>query len=57
MVRAVAADVSGVSIPFGATHRVNFDTPPLKGYCQGTLVPSCEPDELPEFTEMRGPCK
>ena len=26
----------------GASHRVNCDTPPLKGYCQGTLVPRCE---------------
>jgi len=31
MVRALAADVPGASIPFGAAHRVNFDTPPLKG--------------------------
>jgi hypothetical protein len=31
MVRARAASHSGVSIPFGAAHRVNFDTPPLKG--------------------------
>ncbi len=25
-------------IPFGASHRVNFDTPPLKGNCPDTLV-------------------
>ena len=25
-------------IPFGASHRVNCDTPPLKGYCPDTLV-------------------
>ena len=31
MVRARAASHFGVSIPFGAAHRVNFDTPPLKG--------------------------
>ena len=31
MVRALAANHSGLSIPFGAAHRVNFDTPPLKG--------------------------
>jgi hypothetical protein len=31
MVRARAANHSGVGIPFGAAHRVNFDTPPLKG--------------------------
>jgi hypothetical protein len=34
MVRARAASHSGVSIPFGAAHRVNFDTPPLKGRCR-----------------------
>jgi hypothetical protein len=38
MVRARAASHSGVSIPFGAAHRVNFDTPPLKGNCPDTLV-------------------
>jgi hypothetical protein len=27
---------------FGASHRVYFDTPPLKGYWRGTLVPRCE---------------
>jgi len=26
----------------GAPHRVYVDTPPLKGYCQGTLVPRSE---------------
>ena len=31
MVRARAASHFGVSIPVGAAHRVNFDTPPLKG--------------------------
>jgi hypothetical protein len=31
MVRARAASHSGVRIPFGAAHRMNFDTPPLKG--------------------------
>ena len=31
MIRARAASHSGVSIRFGAAHRVNFDTPPLKG--------------------------
>jgi hypothetical protein len=31
MVRAHAASDSAVSIPFGAAHRVNFDTPPLTG--------------------------
>ena len=33
MIRACAANHSGVSIPFGAAHRVNFDTPPLEGSC------------------------
>jgi hypothetical protein len=31
MVRAHAASQMGVSIQLGAAHRVNFDTPPLKG--------------------------
>jgi hypothetical protein len=31
MIRARAASVSPVSSPFGATHRVYLDTPPLKG--------------------------
>jgi len=26
------------NIPFGAAHRVNCDTPPLKGNCPDTLV-------------------
>ena len=38
MIRAHAASVPAASIPFGAAHRVNFDTPPLKGCCQATLV-------------------
>jgi len=25
-------------MPFGASHRVNFDTPPLEGCCRGTSV-------------------
>jgi hypothetical protein len=31
MIRGLAASVSGVKSPFGAAHRVYFDTPPLKG--------------------------
>jgi hypothetical protein len=31
MVRGNGAKHSGIGIPFGAAHRVNFDTPPLKG--------------------------
>jgi hypothetical protein len=34
MVRALGASHSGVSVPFGAAHRVNFDTPPLRGSCR-----------------------
>jgi hypothetical protein len=30
---------------YGASHRVYFDTPPLEGYCRGTLVPRCEPSQ------------
>ena len=33
-------------VPFGAAHRLNLDTPPLKGYCRGTLVPRCELDRI-----------
>jgi hypothetical protein len=43
MVRARAASCICASIPFGATHRVYFDTPPLKGCCTGTWVPAGEP--------------
>jgi hypothetical protein len=32
--------------PNGAAHRKKDDTPPLKGYCQGTKVPSCERSEI-----------
>lgn len=32
MIRGLAASVSGVKSPFGAAHRVYFDTPPLKGW-------------------------
>jgi len=31
MIRGLAASVPGVKSPFGAAHRVYFDTPPLKG--------------------------
>jgi hypothetical protein len=34
MDRARAARHSSTSIPFGAAHRVYFDTPPLKGRCR-----------------------
>jgi hypothetical protein len=38
MICARATDVYSASIPFGAAHRVYFDTPPLKGCCMATLV-------------------
>ena len=38
MVRARAASRTTASIPFGAAHRVYFDTPPLVGNCPDTLV-------------------
>jgi len=38
VVRARAASRSSTSIPFGASHRLYFDTPPLKGNCPDTLV-------------------
>ena len=38
MICALAASVSGARIPFGAAHRVYFDTPPLIGNCPDTLV-------------------
>ena len=31
MIYAPAVSVSTASIPFGAAHRVDFDTPPLRG--------------------------
>jgi hypothetical protein len=34
MVRARAANRTTAGIPFGAAHRVYFDTPPLKGRCR-----------------------
>ena len=36
--RAHAANRMAAGIPFGAAHRVNFDTPPLVGCCRATLV-------------------
>ena len=42
MIRAQAVSGGAIESPFGAAHRVNLDTPPLKGYWQGTLVPCCE---------------
>jgi hypothetical protein len=29
---ALAVDISGAGSPFGAAHRLYFDTPPLKGW-------------------------
>ena len=39
----------------GASHRMNCDTPPLKGYCQGTLVPRCERYQTTDVSEIRVP--
>ena len=40
----------------GAAHRMNCDTPPLKRYCQGTLVPRCEPYQTSDLNEIQVPC-
>ena len=37
---------------FGASHRVYLDTPPLKGYWRGTLVPRCELDQSSTVSEI-----
>jgi hypothetical protein len=34
MIRGRSASDSGVTYPFGAAHRVYFDTPPLVGRCE-----------------------
>ena len=39
----------------GASHRMNCDTPPLKGYCQGTLVTRCERYQTSDLNEIRVP--
>jgi TrbC/VIRB2 pilin len=41
---------------YGASHRMYFDTPPLKGYCQGTLVTRCERCQILDVSEIRVPC-
>ena len=49
--RAAACEKASVGtrrVPFGASHRLYLDTPPLKGYCRGTLVPRCELDQFSE---------
>jgi hypothetical protein len=38
MIHARAASIPVASIPFGAAHRVDFDNPPLKGWCRCTVV-------------------
>jgi hypothetical protein len=38
MVRARALSRMAPTVPFGAPHRVKFDTPSLKGNCPDTLV-------------------
>ena len=47
MICAPAASVLGARIPFGAAHRVYFDTPPLGGRCRALggapeLLVGCE---------------
>ncbi len=37
----------------GAPHRMNCDTPPLKGYCQGTLDSRCERFQTSDVREIR----
>jgi hypothetical protein len=39
----------------GASHRMIGDTPPLKGYCQGTYVPRCERYKTSDFNKIRVP--
>jgi hypothetical protein len=39
----------------GASHRMNCDTPPLTGYCQGTLVPRGERYQTSDLNEIRSP--
>ena len=41
------------NIPFGASHRVNFDTPPLKGNCPDTLVSRQIPLKTHEVRKTR----
>jgi hypothetical protein len=52
MVCALAASHLGISIPFGAAHRVNFDTPPLRGRCRAPralLVYRLEPTAVTKW--------
>jgi hypothetical protein len=39
----------------GASHRKKYDTPPLKGYCQGTKVPRCELFEISDLSGFSVP--
>jgi len=39
----------------GASHRKKYDTPPLKGYCQGTKVPHCELFEISDLSGFSVP--
>jgi hypothetical protein len=41
----------------GASHRENFDTPPLTGYCVGTKVPYGEPAETTQLVRFAVPYK
>jgi len=52
----IRRSIPGWSDDDGASHRMNCDTPPLKGYCQGTLVPRCERHQTSDLNETRVPC-
>jgi hypothetical protein len=53
VVRARAASRSSTSIPFGASHRLYFDTPPLIGNCPDTLVSRQIPQKTQGAYESR----
>jgi hypothetical protein len=53
MVRARAASPMGVGFPFGAAHRMNFDTPSLKGNCADTLVSRQLPLKTEDIRQTR----
>jgi hypothetical protein len=52
MVRARAASRMAASIPFGAAHRLNFDTPPLKGRCLAPFGATWRCAEFGEVTKF-----
>jgi hypothetical protein len=55
MIRACAANHSGVSIPFGAAHRVNFDTPSAREVIELILnLPTKIARRLLEHADLQG---